>query len=362
MIRPLEQPDWALADQDFDAIGGLGLNAIRYSINHELFAADNPLRGANLHLLLQHVQRFNRRGMFVVIDLHTPIGLDVMNDGVERRKPGPERIKTVIESDEYYAATLDLWQAVATTLREEAGVAYELLNEPRAPSEAEGGVERFRERLQGLCEGIRSIDPEHLVLVPEQHSIEQGATEAIVWSRQLVKIDCSNVGYVFHVYEPYEFTHEGAESYDSSVLRELVEEKVAWQQAEGHAPLFVTEYGCNRAQPVAQRVAWLRDVHSLFDEYGISSFYFNYKTSVHPYLDPATMFGLYGQYVFRDEFGSETGAGYQLDSAATAAASDNGFDELLASYFFDVPATALSSMDTQPVIEELNRYASGASQ
>jgi hypothetical protein len=74
----------------------------------------------------------------------------------------------------------------------------------------------------------------------------------------MVKVDDDNVGYVLHFYEPFDFTAPGSSSYDTSALQTALERRTTWRNTVSHAPLIATEYGVNRAQPMADRLDWLR--------------------------------------------------------------------------------------------------------
>jgi len=55
------------------------------------------------------------------------------------------------------------------------------------------------------------------------------------------------------------------------------------------APLL-TEYGISRVNSVDKRVQWLETVHDIFDKYGISASYFQYKNAVGAFINVKTGF------------------------------------------------------------------------
>ena len=375
LIRDRVQPDWVLGEADFARLGALPINVARYEISHELFADDNPARRDNGAKLKEHVRRFAALGIGVIVDLNMPIGLDGQSDNVERKKPGSLRERSLFEDDELFAATIRTWTFVAEQLSSEPTlVAYEIWNEPRAPSDADGGVARFQSRSEQMARALRAVDPRHLVLVPEYHSREANPGESypapngqgsivdrgeqgIRWDRGLVKVSVENVGYVFHHYEPWSFTAEGAADFAPTDVAGMVLEHVRWRDEVGRAPLVVTEYGINRRQPLSKRVAWLTLVHDLLVQHDIGGLYFNYKAAVGPWNQPGDMMALYGQFIARNEVGSGGGSSYALRSDAAAAAEQSGFTKLFAQWFENLGPNETSLLDNESVVDELRRFA-----
>ena len=363
MIRPDVQPSWVLSERDFQRLGALPGNVVRYEINHELFADGNPRRDANLARLVAHVERFATLGIGVIVDLNMPIGLDGQSDGFEKKKPGPQRERTFFEDDAFFAATVRLWTLVAQRLRDQPTlVGYELVNEPRAPCDADGGIAVYQRKLEALARAVRSADPRHVVFVPEYHSREANPGESypdpnggpgmrvdngeqgVIWDRGLVKVDVANVAYVFHIYDPWPFTGEGAADFAAGEIEQKIADRERWRDQ----------------QPVERRVAWLSVVQSCLLTHDIGATFFNYKTAVTPWIGKNVMFGLFGQYWERNRFGQGTGAGYKLRDYAAQPATESGFVDLFRDYFRDLGPDDASVMGNDPIIAELRRFAAGA--
>ena len=176
--RPTVQDRWVLQDIDFELIKRLGCKAVRYAINYGLFARDNPNRESNLVLLKSHIEKFNKIGVYVIIDLHLPEGLDDQNDAEERKKPGNERLQSIFESKKYWADTLDMWRYLVRNLKNIPGVAgYDIFNEPRLPATVDCSMEEFIRKYNELCSVIRSEDKRHIIFVPEYISREANIGE-----------------------------------------------------------------------------------------------------------------------------------------------------------------------------------------
>ncbi|ABN52700.1 MAG TPA: glycoside hydrolase [Hungateiclostridium thermocellum] len=374
IIRPLVQDAWVLTDDDFERIKDLGCNTVLYDINYQLFAEDNPNREENLKKLKEHIRRFSSMDIYTAVMLMAPPGLDSINDAYEKYKHGSERIKSVFEDDTYYEQWVEMWKYLAEELKDFKGVAgYGLINQPRAPSESEGGIGIFRERLNNVCREIRKIDKNHIIFVPEYNSREANPGESywnektnsyvidngeqgIIWERGLVKVDSSNVVYLFHFFEPYNFVNDGVGDFDAESLEAQVRKRYEWAKNVGRAPLL-TEYGISRVNSVDKRVQWLETVHDIFDKYGISASYFQYKNAVGAFINVKTGFNaLYGEYVSWD---SEIGLNpfYFVNEHVATSAKENHFDEALKEYYLKGKnLKKISILDNQPILETLQNF------
>jgi aryl-phospho-beta-D-glucosidase BglC (GH1 family) len=359
MIRPTELYSWCLQAVDFQILSGLPINVVRYSFAYEMFAADNPKLEANLTTLEDNIERLGHLGIYTVLNDNMPVGLDGSNDSYERLLPPAERESSIFESDDFFAENLSMWQLLAARLvgRPEV-LAYELINEPRVPSLADGGQARFQARMQSLVEAIRECDSKHVILIPEWNSYEDdNADQTVIWDQGMIKIDDDNIGYVLHLYTPWEFTAQAASSYDEAALTSDLDLRVKWRDNIGHAPLFASEYGVNRGQPTKRRVDWLKQVHDLFAANGISSTLFNYKSNASAYLDVASTFALAQQYVLKSSEVVTTDDGWSWSSDQTrSAAESNGFSDWYQEYFLELAPDDVSLVDSQAIVDELFRY------
>ncbi len=359
LIRPTELYPWCLTDVDFELLDGLPINVVRYSFAYETFAADNPKLEANLATLEANVTRLGAIGIYVVLNDNMPIGLDGVTDVYARKLSPAEREQSIFENDDYLAKDLAMWKMLAQRL---AGhpelLAYELINEPRVPSPSEGGQGRFQERLQSLVAGIREVDPKHVILVPEWNSRENSdSNQTVIWDQGMVKVDDSNVGYVLHLYTPWDFASNGASSYDSATVIADLQRRINWRDVVGHAPLFATEYGVNRKQPMTKRVEWMSLVDDLFLRHGVSSIWFNYKANASAYVEVKSVFALTEQYVKKNDEVVPTATGWDWKSPQTqAAAESNGFVDWYQTYFVNLGPDDVSLTDSQPIVAELSRY------
>jgi hypothetical protein len=374
IIRPLVQDEWVLTEDDFERIKNLGCNTVLYDINYQLFAEDNPNREDNIERLKEHIRRFSSMDIYTAIMLMAPPGLDSANDIREKYKHSSIRLKSVFEDYTYYEQWINMWKYLSNELKDFKGVAgYGIINQPRTPSDQEGGIEVFKERLNNVCKEIRKIDNRHIIFVPEYNSREANPGESywsdetqsytidkgeqgIIWERGLVKVDSSNIVYLFHFFEPYSFVNDGIGEFDASSLDSQVKNRYEWAKNIGKAPLL-TEYGISRTNSVEKRVEWLETVHSIFNKYGISASYFQYKTSVGAYVNVETGFNaLYGEYTSWKNEISLIPFGFANENVSSAA-KENHFSEAYEQYYRKSNyIDTISILDNQLVIESLQNF------
>jgi len=357
LVRPQAQANWVLQDKDFELIAQLKPNVIRYAINSELFKPSNPYQQLNLKQLLKDIKRFNADNIYVIINLHLPEGLDVQNDNYEREKPPQERIASIFENKEYWKNTIALWQYLANNLKSLSGVAgYELFNEPRLPSKKAGGLKEFQHKYNELSAAIRAVDQQHIIFLPEYNSLElDDKFETIRWERGFIKADSKlkNIAYVFHFYEPFEYTHLGAKNFNQSILVTALEAKIEAATKLGCLPLVVSEYGVNQYQPLEKRLEYLAFLHKQFKKHGLSSMLWEYKSKVGAFVKHYSIFGLFGHYPEAD---SEINNGEFVSWAGEAAAT-NSFDYLFKKYFWQQKRIApISLMDNRLIWLNLHDY------
>jgi|LSQX01.2.fsa_nt_gb hypothetical protein len=376
VIRPVVQDSWVLTDNDFERIKNLGCNTVLYDINYQLFAEDNPNRTENIERLKSHIIRFSAMDIYTAVMLMVPPGLDSTNDIYEMYKPGSVRVKSVFEDDTYYSQWVSMWKYLANELKDFKSVAgYGLINQPRVPTNEEGGIEIFKNRLNNACKEIRKIDKNHIIFVPEYNSREANSGESywdsksnsykvengeqgIIWERGLVKVSTDNVVYLFHFFEPYDFANNGIGSFDASILEDQVKNRFNWAKEIGNAPLL-TEYGVSRVNEMDQRLKWLETVHSIYDKYSISASYFQYKSSTGSYVNMKTGFNpIYGEYInWNREITLKDGSYLFNYEDAAQAAKDNSFVEVLENFYLkNNRIEAVSLLDNKPLLDSLQEF------
>ena len=202
----------------------------------------------------------------------------------------PRRDETFWYSDEEQEKWVEMWQFVADRYEDRSHiVAYNLMVEPHPEDPAEQEpleASVWNDLAKRITEAIREVDGQTPLIV-----------SATVWSNPVAFADLEPTGdsktiYSFHLYEPFQFTHQGMEwagmedvedltypglipsdlfeetrYWDKSLIEEFLEPVKTFQQ-ENNIPIFVGEFGCHRAIPTC--VDYMSDLLTLFSELGWS--------------------------------------------------------------------------------------------
>lgn len=156
---------WITA-RDFDLMKGMGMNVIRVPFNYSLI--EDETRPYNLradawkHLDFA-INEAEKRGMYVILDLHGAVGGQAAAGEQHDGCVGAAQLWT---NATYRDRTKWLWDKIASRYRGRTAVAaYDLLNEPwgtDATTLADFSYELFSV--------VRAKDPEHVILLPGHNS------------------------------------------------------------------------------------------------------------------------------------------------------------------------------------------------
>ena len=271
---------------DVRRIRRMGFDHVRLPVDPAVLAPDGAIEAADpdaLYYLQDAVRLVLDGGLAIVVDLHPD-----------------ERFGQRLSADR---STLDrataLWTRVARRLsvHDPDRVFFEALNEPGITDPAAWATIQTR-----LVGAIRQGAPHHTVIATGH------AWSAVAHLEALQPLDDANVIYAFHFYEPYAFTHQGAdwtpgpvgglsrvpypsspaavapvltkasdaaaremlaayaeERWDAAAIEQLVDRAAAWRDRHG-APIICTEFGAFRpVSPAEDRAAWLRDVRTALE-------------------------------------------------------------------------------------------------
>lgn len=191
MRRGVNLPGWDSADESrrpsvtqLAALHGEGFSHIRLPLDESRLSGSDA--GAYLDLMFEEV--------ILLLSLDYVVSLDLHAGGTIGRmlEADPE------SGQEHIAA---LWRAIATRVRsiDPEKLAVELLNEPGTGSSV------WWEAAGRTIAAIRHTLPNHTIIVgpagPQRHETLAG----------LAPLDDANVIYAIHYYDPFAFTHQGAD-------------------------------------------------------------------------------------------------------------------------------------------------------
>jgi len=267
-----------LREEYFDLIAQVGFNTVRIPIRWSGHAAKFPPYTISKQFFARvdwAIENALRRGLNVIINVHH-------YDELYR---DPER-----ERERFLA----LWQQIADRYSVyPENLIFELLNEPHAALTPEVWNELLREALRV----VRKTNPERWVIIGPGNWNHVRALPTLNLPPEDKKIIVT-----FHYYEPFPFTHQGAEWVQGSAAwlgtrwtgspsekQAIVEDldfAVRWAVAEGR-PLFLGEFGAYRRADMASRVQWTAFVAREAEKRGIPWAYWEFCAGFGIY-DPAT--------------------------------------------------------------------------
>ena len=285
--------------EDIALMARLGFDHVRLSIDATALEQDprgaDGLNGDFVARLDRAIDTMLADGLAVEIDLH----------------PTDAYRQQLRSSDDAVERFTALWRKLAAHYanRDPERVFFEILNEPEVSDPYRwAGIQAH------VAETIRQVAPRHTL-------IATGANYSGL--RDLLELDPladGNVIYTFHFYEPYEFTHQGAnwgvawwsfthgipypatsvdmrtlieevpdavdrsdlenyflDGWDARHIRLRIDEAADWARAH-HVPLISNEFGAyrNYSDPVA-RANWIRDTRMAFEADGIGWAMWDYR-------------------------------------------------------------------------------------
>lgn len=275
--------------EDVADMAALGANLVRW----QLWAPDDVLDKPKAYLVWMSRQmdklerllpEFERLGMKLIIDLHTPPGgrsgrIALLGTAGEEaaEAAGGRALHRMANDEEYYRTFLRFWREAARRFCGKSVIyGYDLVNEPAQKFEAERG---YLQQQYEAAKAIREIDPETPIIIASNN---WNCPEAFTY---LHPLPLRNLIYQVHAYLPGAYSHQGiglgedvlarlklkaypgminGVRYDKEQLRYELAPVIAFQKRYG-ARILVGEFSAARWSPGADR--YLRDLIELFEEY-----------------------------------------------------------------------------------------------
>lgn len=197
------------------------------------------------------------------------------------------------DPDAHAARFLGIWQQLAAHYQEQpAQVLFELLNEPNTNLLAY----RWNDLLAEAITTIRTTNPQRIIVVgpTSWNSVNELTNLELPDDQQLIV--------TFHFYEPFHFTHQGAEwaqgadawlgtTWEASEseqrqLTSLLDKAAAWSERHKR-PLLMGEFGAYSKGDMASRVRWTAFMARAAEERGFSWAYWEFGSGFGVY-DRAT--------------------------------------------------------------------------
>jgi endoglucanase len=265
-----------IGDDDFQIIAKAGFNTIRLPVRwsgHAMADAPYTIDEAFMKRVKDVVHMARAAGLNVILNDHNYD--DLMSHPTDNS-----------------ARLAGLWEQIAQAFVDEPRdhLWFEIENEPHDQITNTNLVETLGPALAA----IRASNPDRPVVIGGEHwsGIDSLAT--------LTLPDDPNVIPTFHYYDPFPFTHQGAEwikptppmgreyggEDDRALLVKDVQKIRDYIARTGKTP-FMGEFGANERIPVEQRVKYQKAVRVAFDQIGIGSCAWAY-TNTFPLYDSTT--------------------------------------------------------------------------
>lgn len=266
---PSYEGEWGLRLQDeyFALIAEAGFTSVRVPIRwsaHALKEKPYTIDADFFERIDWVVQQAGENGLLVILNMHH----------YEEMMVEPELAKPRF---------LALWQQIAERYQHQPeSVLFELLNEPNGVLNAE----TWNEILPEAIALIRQSNPTRAIIVgPANWNNVYGLTTL------KLPADDRHLIATFHYYDPFQFTHQGAEwvtgadawlgttwSGTTAQQADIVnafEQAAAWAKRT-HRPLFLGEFGAYSRADIESRAAWTTFVAREAEKQGFSWAYWEF--------------------------------------------------------------------------------------
>jgi endoglucanase len=195
--------------------------------------------------------------------------------------------------DEHRQRFVQIWQQIALRYRSHSDRLYfELLNEPHANLNSQ----RWNDYLLDVLQVVRETNPDRIVIIGPA-----GWNNPAQLPRLELPEDDRRLIVTFHYYNPFQFTHQGANwvadsdrwrgkrwegsEQEQQAVRDDFEKAAQWA-AQANRPLYLGEFGAYREAPMASRTRWMRCVRDEAERQGMSWAYWEFASGFGVF-DPA---------------------------------------------------------------------------
>ena len=298
-IGDLEHFDSYITEADVAAVKSFGFDHIRLGFD-QIVLEETPFkyRERTFRKLDEFVGWCAKHKLGVVLNLHKAVGnyCDIK-----------ERV-TLFESDELQRRFIALWLEIERRYHDRSELAFELLNEVR-----DVDPNLWNTLADQTLQAIRKVNRERWVVIGSTCWNSSARLKDLrVW-------DDPKVVYTFHMYEPFEFTHQrgvlqagplaynrvmhypsadveryrdyhrlhgradggykGVAAIDRDYLKQALRGAHDFVKRHPDKILWNGEFGTIRHAPPASRVAFMRDIVSICKEWGIPWCVWNYLST-----------------------------------------------------------------------------------
>jgi endoglucanase len=272
--------------KDIAFIDSVGFDHIRLPVDEEQLWDETGKRYDDAFTLLNNCLTWCRdAGLRVVLDLH-----------ILRSHHFNEDTKPLWTDSKEQDKFIQLWKDLSKTVHEwpNGMVAYEFMNEPVADD-----AEEWNRLLSRVRDSIRSWEPDRVLVIGSNRW-----QSAKTFDQLKIPAGDKNIVLSFHFYEPFHLTHyqaswtrlkdfQGEVNYPGQIVmngKTAEEQQVnnrdtleSMMQKPLHLadsldlPLYCGEFGVINKAPVEDKLAWYKDMVTIFEKHNIAYANWNYK-------------------------------------------------------------------------------------
>lgn len=283
-----------ITEKDIMFIDSMGFDHIRLPIDEEQMWDETGKRNDDAFTLLNNCLDWcQKAGLRVVVDLH-----------ILRSHHFNAKVKPLWSVPAEQDKFIGFWKDLSSVLKDrpEAMVAYEFMNEPVADDPEEWNV-----LLARVVDSLRNWEPARVLVIGSNRW--QSAT---TFDQLKVPQNDTNIVLSFHFYEPFFLTHyhagwtnlkdfngevnypgqivlnsnlpEHLRVYNRDTLIKMMEKPLR-VAATLKLPLYCGEFGIYNNFFPSAKLAWYKDMISIFDEYNVAYANWNYKSGAFGIVD-----------------------------------------------------------------------------
>ena len=244
---------------DFDNIQEMGMSVIRIPFTYMNLLEYNSfeLKSNAFDKLDYIISEFNKRNIYVILDLHGAVGSQNGQDHSGELIDNIEDV-TFYSNPEYKQKTIEIWKQIAMHFKDNPTVAaYDILNEPA--EKAGFTIEKHWDYFNEIYQAIRSIDSEHIIIIE--------SCWVPINLPNPNKYNWSNIIYEYHHY-PWDFEHDASGQILSA------KSLISYIKLENYnVPTYIGEFNY-----FGEEEGW-RTILNLFNEEGYHYTSWSYKSN-----------------------------------------------------------------------------------
>ncbi len=264
----------------FQRAAEAGFNTIRLPVRWSAHALDNPpytISSGFFARIDWAIDRALENDLNIIINVHHYEGMDA-------------------DPENHMERWLAIWRQIAERYKDRPdGVLFELMNEPHDQLHANAWNDALRDALAV----VRETNPvRNVVIGPTSWN----NTDAL---SSLKLPDDDHIIVTVHMYEPFQFTHQGADWVDGSdawlgrrwtgtpqeraFVTNILTRAANWGQQRGR-PMFVGEFGAFSTADMESRALWTEHVARECERLGMSWAYWEFMSGFGLYVPSVDLF------------------------------------------------------------------------